>query len=155
MESIIKIHRKYQELIGRENEYSVCELADRHLLNINFYRNQRKECIDAFLKAYVTAYRILEPRMRAMRHHIHVAKYGGIVELKEPGYEKAYREWRSRVDEAIRLYHQITELEESIAAEYAAKAATTARALKSRIEFTEMMNTPVAVARGSQLEITF
>lgn len=155
MKNIFEIHRKYQELIGKPNEYSVCEKSDLHLLNANFYRNQRKDAIDAFLKAYVAAWRILEPQLRNMRHHIHVAKYGGIVELKEPGYEKAYRDWRNRVDDAIRHYNHICELDQQIAAEYAAHEASIALRLKNELEFSEIINTPVVAARGSQLEITF
>jgi hypothetical protein len=155
MESIVKVHQKYLELIGKENPYSVCELSDRHMLNINYFKNQRKECIDRFTQHYAMAYRILEPRMRSMCRLVHVAKVGGHVELKEPGYTKTYHQWRTEVDNAIRMYNFIIELENSIANEYAAIEIEKSNKLKSEYELSELFNSPVIVPAGKQLEITF
>lgn len=153
MESIVKVHQKYQELIGKENPYSVCELSDRHMLNINYFKNQRKECIDRFTQHYGMAYRILEPRMRSMRRLVHVAKVGGLVELKEPGYTKTYHEWRQEVDNAIRMYNFIIELENSIANEYAAIEIEKSNKLKADYELAELFNSPVIVPAGQQLSL--
>lgn len=155
MDSIIKVHRKYQELIGKPNEYHVCELADRHMLNINFYKNQLKQCIDKFLGHYATAYRILEPRMRSQRHLVQVAKIGGLVELKEPGFEKTYRNWRKEVDAAIQSYNFIVELENSIAAEYDAIENEKTDRLRGEFLLSHLLNSPVSVGTGEQLKMNF
>ncbi len=155
MDNLFDVHNKYKGFIGKPNEYSVCESRNDHLLNINLLKNLRKEEIDSFMGHYVKAFRILEPRIRSMRHWILVSEIGGHIEVNEPGFKEVEMEWQSEVDVVLRYYQNILELENDIALEYQQLAKDKNKKIKNDFKFKSILNSTVSISSGGQLKMQF
>lgn len=150
-----EIFKYYNEMIAAPNEYSVYMGSDKHGLNINYLKNNRKIEIDSFIGHFVKAFRIIEPRLRAKRKLVFVRSLGGHIEIKEPGFAELWIKYQNEIDQVIRHFNHIKGIDQDIISEMDEIEKMRTDKLADAFEFNQIINGSIAPAKGTQLTISF
>ena len=145
----------YNKLIARPNDYAICMDGNPHKRNINLLTNNRKVEIDLFIQHFVKAFRILEPRLAKKRKLVFVKSLGGHIEVKDPDYFQTWTEYQTEIDQVIKHYNFINDIDRDIAAEYEQIENESCKKASNDFEFSQLLNFGITPATGQQLEIGF
>lgn len=147
-----EIFNLYNELIQLNNPYFEYAGSNKHLQNINYFRNCLKDEIDTF-KAHVIQLKIASGKLSSMVHLVFIKEVKGHVEMKEPGYASLWAKYQQHIDDAERHYKYIRSYQEYIREEYQAIETQKTMELADSFSLNQVLNTPELPVNATQLSL--
>lgn len=147
-----EIFNLYNELIQLNNPYFEYAGNDKHLQNINYFRNCLKDEIDSF-KAHVMLVKMTSSKLSTMVHLVFIKEVKGHIEMKEPGYAALWAKYQQHIDDAERHYKHIRSYQQYVREEYQAIETEKTRKMADSFSLDQVINTPELPVNATQLSL--